>query len=46
MQSDDDFAGAELLEGVFDAVGYVGCDSYLRLHANVGGCCLLGNLLQ
>ena len=46
VHADDDFAGAELLEGMFDAVGNVGGDAHLCLHPHIASRCILRHFLQ
>ena len=46
MQSNQDLACAELFESMLDAVGNVGRYAHLSLHAHIGRCRLLRDLLQ
>ena len=46
VHAHDNLGTAELAEGVFDAIGYVGGQTYLRLHLYLGGGSLLLQLFQ
>ena len=46
VHSDENLCGAEFLEGVAYAVGYVGSHAHLCLHGNVGGGGIACHLFQ